>query len=173
MQSSGGENLTNGQTAESDYNSPGGNLTLAFCYPGSFMKVTVTDPAGRVFAKQGAPPLVSARSPTGRPGSTRQSRPPSTFRRPARRIRWHSRQTPPAPSGNIDTGAVVRQTFSNSQIANALAQAGSTAISLQVQGTSANSARIFYYSNLGGVPISWTIDLLRRDAEPRGWSSPR
>jgi hypothetical protein len=52
----------------------------------------------------------------------------------------------------------VRQTLSNSQIANALAQAGSTGISLQVQGTSASSARISYYSNLGGLPILWTID---------------
>lgn len=40
VQSSSGDNLTNGQTAESDYNSPGGNLTLAFCYPGSLMSVT-------------------------------------------------------------------------------------------------------------------------------------
>jgi hypothetical protein len=26
-----------------------------------------------------------------------------------------------------------------------------------VQGTSAKSARILYYSNLGGMPISWTV----------------
>jgi hypothetical protein len=52
----------------------------------------------------------------------------------------------------------VRETLSNSQIASALAQAGSTGITLQVQGTSPTSARIFYYSNLGSVPIAWTID---------------
>jgi hypothetical protein len=60
--------------------------------------------------------------------------------------------------GNIDSGTVVRETLSNSQIASALAQSGSTGVTLQVQGTSPTSARIFYYSNLGGVPISWTID---------------
>ena len=59
--------------------------------------------------------------------------------------------------GNVDTGAVVRETLSNSQIAGALAESGSTGITLQVQGTSPTSARIFYYSNFGGVPISWTI----------------
>jgi hypothetical protein len=61
-------------------------------------------------------------------------------------------------SGNVDTGTVVRQTLSNSQIASALSQSGSTGITLQVQGTSPTSARIFYSSNLGGLPVSWTID---------------
>jgi len=60
-------------------------------------------------------------------------------------------------AGNVDTGTVVRQTLSNSRIANALAESGSTGITLQVQGTSPTSARIFYYSNLGGMPISWTV----------------
>jgi hypothetical protein len=57
----------------------------------------------------------------------------------------------------VDTGTVVRQTLSNSQIEKALANSGSTGITLQVQGTSPTSARIFYYSNLGGMPIQWTI----------------
>jgi hypothetical protein len=60
--------------------------------------------------------------------------------------------------GNIDTGGVVRQTLSNSQIANALSQSGASGVTLQVQGTSPNSARIYYHSDLGGTPISWTID---------------
>src|SRR6202158_5697475 len=58
MQSSSGESLTNGQTAQSTYNSAGGNLTLTFCYPGSLMRVTVTDPAGRAYPQQGAAPLI-------------------------------------------------------------------------------------------------------------------
>src|SRR3984893_10056687 len=58
MQSSSGESLTKGNSAESDYNSSGGNLTLAFCYPGSSMRVTVTDPAGRTYARQGAAPII-------------------------------------------------------------------------------------------------------------------
>ena len=157
MQSSSGESLTNGQTATSTYNSAGGNLTLAFCYPGSLMRVTVTDPAGRTYPKQGAAPLV-IKIINGPPGIykavvTALDVPPSgeayalTFATDAA-----------CASGNVDSGTVVRQTLSNSEIAKALADSGSTGITLQVRGTSPTSARVFYYSNLGGVPISWTID---------------
>ncbi len=106
LQSSGGESLTNGQTAESDYNSPGGDLTLAFCYPGSLMKVTVTDPAGGVHAKQGAPPLVIKIA----------NGPPGVYK------------------------AVV------------------TALNVAAAGEAYSLSFATYYSNLGGLPISWTID---------------
>ena len=157
MQSSSGENLTNGQTAESDYNSPGGNLTLAFCYPGSLMKVTVTDPAGRASTRQGAPPLI-VKITNGPPGTYKAIvtalNVPATGEAYSLAFATDATCAP----GNVDTGTVVRQTLSNSQIANALAESGSTGITLQVQGTSPTSARIFYYSNLGGLPLSWTID---------------
>ena len=156
-QSSSGENLTNGQTAESDYNSAGGNLTLAFCYPGSLMKVTVTDPTGRPFARQGAAPLV-VKIANGPPGIykavvTALDVPP-TGEAYALAFATDAACAP----GNVDTGTVVRQTLSNSQIAKALADSGSTGITLQVQGTSPTSARIVYFSNFGGVPVQWTID---------------
>jgi hypothetical protein len=157
VQSSSGESLTNGQTAESTYDSAGGNLTLAFCYPGSLMRVTVTDPAGRTYPRQGAAPLIIkiANGPAGvyKAVVTALDVPPSgeayalTFATDAA-----------CASGNVDTGTVVRQTLSNSQIAQALANSGSTGITLQVRGTSPTSARVFYYSNLGGLPLSWTID---------------
>jgi len=157
VQSSSGESLTNGQTAESTYDSAGGNLTLAFCYPGSLMRVTVTDPAGRTYPRQGAAPLIIkiANGPAGvyKAVVTALDVPPSgeayalTFATDAA-----------CASGNVDTGTVVRQTLSNSQIAQALANSGSTGITLQVRGTSPTSARIFYYSNLGGLLLSWTID---------------
>jgi hypothetical protein len=54
----------------------------------------------------------------------------------------------------VDTGTFVRETLSNSQISQGLQQAG---VTLQVQGTSNNSARLYYYSEFGGVPISWTL----------------
>jgi hypothetical protein len=31
-------------------------------------------------------------------------------------------------------------------------------VTIFVEGTSPTSARIVYYSNLGGMPISWTVD---------------
>jgi hypothetical protein len=156
IQSAGGEGLTNGQTAESDYNSPGGNLTLAFCYPGSLMKVTITDPAGRLIARQGAPPLIIkiANGPAGvyRAIVTALNVPAAGE---AYSLAFATDSA--CAAGNVDTGTVVRQTLSNAQIANALAESGSTGITLQVQGTSPTSARIFYYSNFGGLPFSWTI----------------
>ncbi len=157
MQSSSGDNLTNGQTAESDYNSPGGNLTLAFCYPGSLMSVTVTDPTGRTFARQGTAPIIVriANGPAGVYKSLVTAlNVPSTGESYAVVFATDAA----CAAGNVDTGTVVRETLSNSQIANALSESGSTGITLQVQGTSPTSARIFYYSNFGGLPVSWTID---------------
>jgi hypothetical protein len=156
-QSTSGEGLINGQSATSTYNSAGGNLTLAFCYPGSLMRVTVTDPAGRAYPKQGAAPLIIkiANGPAGVYKAVVTALDvPSTGEAYALTFATDAA----CASGNVDNGSVVRQTLSNSQIQKALTDSGSTGITLQVRGTSPTSARIFYYSNLGGLPISWTID---------------
>jgi FecR-like protein len=156
-QTTSGDNLASGQTGESDYNSPGGNLTMAFCYPGSLMSVTLTAPNGAVYSKQGPPPLIIkvANGPAG------------VYRAVARAINVGAAGEPysvsfatdvPCAAGNVDTGTTVRETLSNAQIANSLAESGATGVTLQIQGTSATSARIFYYSNFGGMPISWTVD---------------
>src|SRR5439155_204944 len=58
---------------------------------------------------------------------------------------------------SADRGAVGRQTLSNSQIAKSMADAGVTGVTLKVQGTSPTSARIYYYSDLGGTTVSWTV----------------
>jgi hypothetical protein len=156
MQSSSGESLTNGQTAESTYNSSGGNLTLAFCYPGSLMTVTVTDPAGKTYTKQGPPPLV-IKVPNGPAGVYKAVVTALNVSSTGEAYSLVFATDASCAAGNIDTGTVVRQTLSNSQIAKAIADSGSTGITLQVRGTSPTSARIFYYSNLGGLPVSWTI----------------
>jgi hypothetical protein len=156
MQSSGGEGLTNGQTAESDYNSPGGNLTLTFCYPGSLMSVTVTDPAGRTYPRQGTPPIIIkiANGPAGvYKALVTALNVPSTGEAYALAFATDAS----CSASNVDTGSVVRWTMSNSQIADTIAKSGSTGITLQVRGTSPTSARIIYYSNIGGIPISWVI----------------
>ena len=157
LQSTSGESLTNGQSAQSTYNSAGGNLTLAFCYPGSLMRVTVTDPAGRTYTKQGAAPLIIkiANGPAGVYQAVVTALDvPSTGEAYALTFATDAA----CASGNVDSGSVVRQTLSNSEISKALTDAGSTGITLQVRGTSPTSARIFYYSNVGGVPLAWTID---------------
>jgi hypothetical protein len=120
------------------------------------MSVTLTDPNGaQLSTRQGVPPVrFTVNGPPGR-----------------YRAIVHAVSVPGAEpyaisfatnaacvDGNVDTGGVVRQTVSNAQIAQSLSQSGATGITLQVQGTSPNSARIYYYSNLGGTSVSWTID---------------
>src|SRR5713226_9751069 len=66
-QTSSGDSIANGQTAEQGYDSPGGNLTVAFCYPGSLMSVTITDPSGAQHLAQGKSPVM-VRIPNAPPG---------------------------------------------------------------------------------------------------------
>jgi hypothetical protein len=60
-------------------------------------------------------------------------------------------------SGSSDTGTIVRYTLSSSQLARSLADSGVSGVTIQVQGASPTSARLYYYSDFGGTPISWTI----------------
>jgi hypothetical protein len=152
-QTSTGDNLSNGQTATLEYHSPGGTVSVALCYPGSLMTLTVIDPRG-----------VSHTSRQG--GTTVQfnlSGPPGVYKAIVRAVDVPSGGEPyslafasnaPCSSEPVDTAGFVRQTISNDQISQALQTAG---VTLQVQGVSANSARLYYYSDLGGVPISWTV----------------
>src|ERR1700682_852299 len=150
-----GEGLATGQTAEFDYDSAGGTLTTALCYPGSFMTLSIIDPNGIEHAsRNGTSPVKGNLS--GAPGRYRAIVPALTL--PGGEAYAVSFATNAACTpANVDTGTIVRQTLSNSQIAKALAESGSTGITLQVQGTSPSSARIVYYSNLGGLPVQWTI----------------
>jgi len=138
------------------YSSPGGNLTVAFCYPGSLMSVTVTDPAGGQHTAQGKSP-VTMKIANG---------PPGVYKAVVRGVDVPAGGEPYALSfatdaacveGNVDSGGVVRDTFSNAQITKALTESGANGVTLQVQGTSPTAARIFYYSNLGGMPVLWTV----------------
>jgi len=151
-QTTAGDNLATGQTAEVDYQSPGGRVSVALCYPGSTMTLTVIDPSGAQHAARGALAAID-----GAPGLWRAI--------------VHAVDVPGGEpyavsfatnagcaSGNVDTGGSVRETLSNTQLARNLSEAGASGITIQVQGTSSNSARIYYYSNLGGTEISWTID---------------
>jgi hypothetical protein len=151
-----GSNISTGQTAEVDYRSPGGTISVAMCYPGSFMTLSVFDPAGVEHAsRNGAPPV------TGN-----LSGPPGLYRAIVHAINVPGGE-PFAVSfatnvacapGNVDTGTVVRQTLSTDQLQASMSKSGVTGITIKIVGTSSNSARLYYYSNLGGTEISWTID---------------
>lgn len=152
-----GDALTTGQTAETDYNSAGGNLNVELCYPGSLMSVTITDPGGRRFTRQGPPPI-GFRISGGSPG---------VYKALVRAVSVASAGEPyaiafatdePCPAANVDTGGVVRETLSNTQISSALAESGTSGGTISIQGTSPSSAHVVYYSDLGGISLSWTID---------------
>ena len=121
------------------------------------MSVTVTDPAGAQHLAQGKSPVM-VRIP---------SAPPGRYKALVRGIDVPAGGEPYALSfatdalcveGNVDSGGAVRDTWTNAQIAQALTQSGASGVTLQLQGTSLNSARIYYHSDLGGIPLSWTID---------------
>jgi hypothetical protein len=155
-QTSSGDSLTTGQTAEHDYNSPGGNLTLVFCYPGSLMGVTVTDPNGAQYSAQGPPPL-TIKIPNGAPGLYRAIVHALNVPSGGEAYSMTFATDAPCASGNIDTGTVVRHTLTNAELLQAIQQSGATGVSLQVEGTSNTSARISYSGDLGGVPLAWTF----------------
>ena len=154
-QTSTGDALATGQSAEVAYDSPGGTLSIALCYPGSLMTLTITDPSGAQHAtRQGS-----------RPVELHLTGPPGRYRATVRAVDVPGGEpyavsfasTASCAPGDVDTGSVVRHTLSNSQIAKALGDSGATGVTLQVQGTSPTSARIFYNSNVGGLPLSWTV----------------
>src|SRR5437764_369464 len=146
LQVSTGEPISTGQTAEVDYDSSGGTLSVAFCYPGSFMTLSVFTPDGVEHSdRNGA---------SGLHGHFTQAGHYKTI--------VHAENVPTAEAfvvafatnaacsaEKIDTGGVVRETLSNSEIAKSLADSGVSGVTLFVQGASATSARLVYYSNLG------------------------
>ena len=151
-----GDNISTGQSSEVDYDSPGGLLSVALCYPGSFMTLTIVDPNGSAHTSR----------QSSRPVQGTINGPPGRYRAIVKAedvpggepFAVSFATNTPCVEGNVDSGGVVRQTVSNKQIADALSQSGATGISLEVLGTSPSSARIFYSSDLGGTAISWTID---------------
>ena len=152
VQTSTGEGLATGQTAEADYSSPGGTLSIALCYPGSLMTLTIIDPAGDAHtSKDSSRPLQA--NLRGSPGRYRAIVKAEDV--PGGEAWAVSFATNGSCSAEpVDTGGFVRQTVSNDQLSQSLASSG---VTLQVQGTSPASARISYYSDLGGVPIAWTV----------------
>jgi hypothetical protein len=152
-----GDAISNGQSAESDYYSPGGKLTISLCYPGSTMAVTVTDPNGVRYSKQGSPPVTLSIA-NGPPGLYRAVVTAVSVPASGEAFSVAFATDAPCSADNIDTGGVVRETLSNSQISNALAESGTSGVTIYVSGTSPSAARIVYYSNVGGLPVSWIID---------------
>jgi len=155
LQVTSGDGISTGQDAEVDYYSSGGNINVALCYPGSSMSLTVIDATGSRHAPLAGQPTLGI-SVNGPAGLYRALVHAISAQNEAYAVAFSTNA--PCTPDNLDTGGVVRQTLSNSQIANSLAESGVQGVSLYVAGTSPSSARIVYYSSIGGLPLSWTID---------------
>ncbi|HEY6114458.1 MAG TPA: FecR family protein [Candidatus Dormibacteraeota bacterium] len=150
-----GDSISSGQTANVTYSSPGGITKTALCYPGSYMQLRVLSPSGTAYwFPNGDSPI-------------RHQHQGAAGRWTAQVIAVDVSPAEPwvvafaadapcvaAPESGTDTGTFVRQTISTSQLSQGLQDSG---ITLRVDGASSNSARLSYYSNIGGTEISWTI----------------
>jgi hypothetical protein len=154
VQTTVGGPISTDQSAEVDYNSAGGTVTVALCWPGSFMTLTVTDPTGTAH---------SSRSASGT--AAHIAGPPGLWRAIVHAVDASNElfavsfATDAGCSGEtVDSGGFVRQILSNGELARNLSQSGSSGITVQVQGTSPTSARVYYSYSGSGLSFSWTID---------------
>ena len=158
LQVSTGDPITTGAAPEVDYDSPGGLLSVALCYPGSFMTLSVFTPDGVEHGSRRSGSPVTGHI-DGAAGHYRAIVHAIDVSQPEAYVVAFATNAPCVGSTGGDTGgATVRETLSNSQIADALAQSGSTGITLQVQDTSPTSAHVAYFSDIGGLTVSWTVD---------------
>jgi len=158
MQISTGDPISTGQTQEVDYDSSGGVVSVALCYPGSFMTLSVIDPNGVVHDNHNgsSPVMGNLQGPAGRYRAIVHAISVS----PAEAFVVAFATNAPcvaAASGDSEVGTIVRETLSNSQLARGLEDSGASGVSITFQGTSPTSARLSYSSNIGGTPVSWTI----------------
>ena len=156
LQVSTGDPISTGQTAEFGYDSSGGALTFALCYPGSFMTLSVFSPDGVEHASRNGTSGV-ANHIEGKAGHWRAVVHAVTVA-PAEAFVVAFAGNAPCSAANLDDGTIVRQTLSNSQISKALADSGAGGVTIAVQGTSPTSAHVVYHSDIGGIEISWIID---------------
>lgn len=157
QQVSTGDPITTGAAPEVDYDSPGGTLSVALCYPGSVMTLSVFTPDGAEHVLRGGASQVTGHidGPAGRYRAVVHAVDVTT---PEAYVVAFATNARCAAGSSDSGGATVRETLSNSQISTALANAGSQGVTLQIQGTSPTSAHLVYYSNVAGESLSWTID---------------
>lgn len=151
LQVSSGDPITTGAAPEVDYDSPGGTLQVALCYPGSTMTLSIFSPDGTEHTSTSR-----VVGPAGRYRAIVHA--VDVPKAEAYIVAFATDAPCVASTGGDSGGATVRETLSNTQIANALAESGASGITLQVQGASPTSAHVVYFSDVGGITISWTVD---------------
>ena len=155
IQTTVGGPISTGQTAEVDYSSGGGTVSFALCWPGSFMYPVVTSPDGHVYSTRGAS---GAPLHIDGPAGLWRAVVHAVDASPAEPFAVSFATNNVCGGGTLDDGTIVRQVLSNAQLSRNLDQSGSSGITVQVQGTSPNSARVYYSFSGSGVSFSWTID---------------
>jgi len=149
--------ITQGQTVEVDYNSYGDVTSTALCYPAGFMNLGIVDPQGVLHASRNGQSPIVAHTGSG----------PGVYKALVHAITVAAGGVPFAVSfasnvrcggETIDSGSTVRQVLTNGQLSQNLAQSGSANVTVQVQGTSSTSARLYYAVSTSGFSTSWTID---------------
>ncbi|HMC69639.1 MAG TPA: hypothetical protein VKJ07_10835, partial [Mycobacteriales bacterium] len=156
LQTTVGE-ISSGQTLEVDYNSYGDVTSTALCYPAGFMNLGVVDPKGVVHAsRNGQSPIVGHTA--GGPG---------LYKALVHAINVAAEGVPfavafasdvPCGGETVDSGGTVRQVLTTGELSRNLAQSGAANVTVQVQGTSSTSARLYYAVSTSGFSTSWTID---------------
>jgi hypothetical protein len=150
-----GDPISSGQNVDVFYDSPGGITKTALCYPGSYMQLRVTSPNGTAYwYPNGIPPIRHQHQ--GLAGRWKATVIAVDVSPAEPWVVAFAADAPctSAPQLSANTGNVVRETLSNSELTNGLKDSG---ITLRVEGTSPNSARLHYYSNIGGAEVSWTV----------------
>src|SRR5947209_9090381 len=129
LQTSTGDPIATGQNAEVDYDSSGSVVSIALCYPGSFMTLSVIDPTGALHDnRNGTSPVTGhIQGPGGRWRAIVHAISVS----PAEAYVVAFATNAPCvanPTDTVASGPIVRETLSNSQIQQALTDSGATGV---------------------------------------------
>ena len=157
LQVTSGDPTTTGAAPEVDYSATGGTVRVALCYPGSLMTLSVFTPDGTEHALRSGARLMSL-AVNGGAGMYRAIVHAVDVAKPEAYVVAFASDAQCVAAPGDTGGATVRETLSNSQIANSLAESGVSGVTIQVQGNSPTSAHVVYFSSFGGLEISWTID---------------
>ena len=148
--------ISTGQTIEVDYESGGLTVTTALCFLSGSLALAVIDPGGGLHQAIGTRSPIVERVAKGAGLYKALVHANSASANQPFAITFASDAG--CSGDNVDEGGVVRQVLSNGQLSRDLAQSGSGGVTVQVQGTSPTSARVYYAYSGSGVSFSWTID---------------
>lgn len=146
--------LAQGQTSTAaSYTSTGGDVTTVLSYPGSLMKLTVTDPTGRSFTAQGPPPL-KLTVPSGPVGVYHAAATGVSLPAAGELYAISFSSNPPCQAGSLDQNGVVRDVLSNQQLALAIQEFGVGGVAAHIGGPTVGGAPVSASFSAVGISVS-------------------